>query len=63
MGPVLELPTSLRGARWAPSRSAATAVLAVVVLVAVVFGVRVWLAARWGRRSRGVTSRGGAQRV
>ncbi|WP_353950486.1 ComEA family DNA-binding protein [Knoellia sp. S7-12] len=43
-GPVFELPTSLRGARWVPSRSAAMALLAVVVVVAVVFGVRVWLA-------------------
>ncbi|MFW5471121.1 helix-hairpin-helix domain-containing protein [Knoellia sp. CPCC 206435] len=47
-GPVLELPTSLRGARWAPTRSAGLAVLAVVVLVAAVFGVRVWLAGSGG---------------
>lgn len=43
-GPVFELPTSLKGARWVPRRSAATALLAVVAIVAVVFGVRVWLA-------------------
>ncbi|GGB88317.1 hypothetical protein N798_14080 [Knoellia flava TL1] len=42
--PVFELPSSLRGARWAPSRSAAVAVLVVIVLVVLVFGVRVWFA-------------------
>ena len=45
---MLELPTSLRGARWAPTRSAGLAVLAVAVLAAVVFGVRVWLAGSGG---------------
>lgn len=48
-GPVLELPTSLRGARWAPTRSAATAVLLVALLVALVFGVRVWVAGAGGQ--------------
>ncbi|GAA4126346.1 hypothetical protein GCM10022415_34150 [Knoellia locipacati] len=47
-GPVFELPSSLRGARWAPSRSAALGVLVVVVLVALVFGVRVWWAGSGG---------------
>ncbi|MEO7267660.1 MAG: ComEA family DNA-binding protein [Knoellia sp.] len=43
-GPVFELPLSLRGARWVPSRSAVIAVLAVIAVVVVVFGVRIWLA-------------------
>lgn len=42
--PLLELPSSLRGARWVPSRSAALGVLLVVGLVVLVFGARVWLA-------------------
>ncbi|MFC7491932.1 MULTISPECIES: helix-hairpin-helix domain-containing protein [unclassified Knoellia] len=50
-GPVFELPVSLRGARWVPSRSAVMAVLVFVVLVAVVFGVRVWLAGGGGGAS------------
>ncbi|KGN35481.1 ComEA family DNA-binding protein [Knoellia subterranea] len=47
-GPVFEVPVSLQGARWLPSRSAAMAVLAVVVLVAAVFGLRVWFAGSGG---------------
>lgn len=58
-GPVLELPTSLRGARWAPTRSAGLAVLAVVVLAGLVFGVRVWQAGSAGE----VVSGGGATTV
>ncbi|MDT0214693.1 ComEA family DNA-binding protein [Rothia sp. ARF10] len=46
--PVFELPSSLRGARWAPSRSAAVAVLVVIVLVVLVFGLRVWFAGAGG---------------
>ena len=46
--PVFELPSSLRGARWAPSRSAAVAVLVVVGLVVLVFGLRVWFAGAGG---------------
>lgn len=45
---MLELPTSLRGARWAPPRSAGLAVLVLALLVAVVFGARVWLAGSGG---------------
>lgn len=55
-GPVFELPASLRGARWAPSRSAAVAVLVVVALVVVVFGVRVWLAGAGGGDAVGARS-------
>ena len=56
-GPVFELPQSLQGARWVPSRSAVASVLAVVALVAVVFGVRVWLAGADGGTAVG--QRGG----
>jgi competence protein ComEA len=59
-GPVFELPSSLRGARWAPSRSAALAVLVVVALVALVFGVRLWLAGSGGGDAIGVRSPEGA---
>lgn len=55
-GPVFELPSSLRDARWAPSRSAAVGVLVVVVLVVLVFGVRVWLAGSGGGDTIGVRS-------
>ncbi|PRY50922.1 competence protein ComEA [Knoellia remsis] len=47
-GPVFELPASLREARWVPSGGAALAVVAVVVVVALVFGARVWLASGSG---------------
>lgn len=40
---VLELPAAFTGARIAPSAAAVLGVLAVVVLVAFVFGARVWL--------------------
>ncbi|WP_404383595.1 ComEA family DNA-binding protein [Knoellia locipacati] len=59
-GPVFELPSSLRGARWVPSRSAAAAVLAVIVVVVLVFGVRLWLAGSGGGDVVGVRSPGGA---
>ena len=55
-GPVFELPSSLRGARWAPSRSAALGVLVVVVLVVLVFGVRVWMAGAGGGETVGARS-------
>lgn len=57
-GPVFELPVSLQGARWVPSRPAVLAILAVVVLVAMVFGVRVWMAG--GADGAVVGSRAGA---
>lgn len=53
---MFELPSSLRGARWAPNRSAAVGVLVVVVLVVLVFGVRVWLAGSDGGDTVGVRS-------
>lgn len=55
---MFELPVSLKGARWVPSRSAVVAVLAVVAVVVVVFGVRVWLA---GGDGADVGSRAGAR--
>ncbi|MFC7488275.1 ComEA family DNA-binding protein [Knoellia sp. CPCC 206453] len=60
-GPVFELPLSLRGARWVPSRSAVIAVLAVIAVVVVVFGVRIWLAGAGDGAAVGPRATAGSQ--